>query len=157
VVGRVGYGVKKKHPNLSAINANDGSNRLTVQEQDLIHLVHVDEEEVLLQDNSFEGVTHICNPTRPVSNFVRLSYETQYNQLSLTMKCFSSLVSLLSDDVRSFLRTNNIVTGSVFVLHNNRVWKLVRVRDEESLLAEADDESNTIWLANSIVEENEIR
>lgn len=81
VVGRVGYGVKKKHPNLSAINANDGSNRLTVQEQDLIHLVHVDEEEVLLQDNSFEGVTHVCNPTRPVSNFVRLSYETQYNPL----------------------------------------------------------------------------
>jgi hypothetical protein len=111
MVGRVGYGVKKKHPNLSAIDANDGSNRLTVQEQDLIHLVHVDKEEVLLQDNSFfEGVTHVCNPTQPVFNFVRSSYETQYNQLSLTMKCFSSLVSLLSDDVRTFLRTNNIVT-----------------------------------------------
>jgi hypothetical protein len=77
VIGRVGYGVKKKHPNMSAIEANNGSNRLTVQEHDLIHVVHVNEDEVLYRDSSFEDVTHVCNPTRPALNFIRLLELTQ--------------------------------------------------------------------------------
>jgi hypothetical protein len=158
VIGRVGFGIKKKHPNLSAIEANDGSNRLTVQQHDLVHVVHIDETEVLYRDPSFfENVTHVCNPTRPASNFIRMTYETHTNQLALTMKCYSSLVSLLSDDAKSFLRSNNIMTGSVHVLHNNRVWRLIRVREGQSLLGDADDDNNTIWVDNSVVEENEIR
>jgi hypothetical protein len=39
IIGPIGYETKKKHPNLSAINAVDGSNCLTVQEQDLICVV----------------------------------------------------------------------------------------------------------------------
>jgi hypothetical protein len=54
IIGRVGFGVKKKHPNLSAIQRNDGSNRLTIQEHDLIHIVDLDETQILYRDESVE-------------------------------------------------------------------------------------------------------
>jgi hypothetical protein len=159
VIGRVGYGLKKRHPNLSAINSNDGRNRLTVQEHDLIHVVHLDEHEVLYNDNSMSELTHVNTPTRPPTNFIRLAYDSLNRQLSLTIRCYSTLVSLLSADARSYLRSSNIVTGNVFVLYNNRVWKVIRnnQRAGQTLLAEADNDNNTVWVETSVVDANEIR
>jgi hypothetical protein len=159
IIGRVGCGVKKKHPNLGAINKNDGSNRLTIQEHDLIHIVDLDESEVLYRDESVEDLVHVHTPTRPQSNFIRISYDTINQQLCLTVKCYSTLVSLLSDDAKSYLRSNNVVTGNVFVLLDNRVWKVSRVdrANEKTLLCDPDDETESIWVDNAVVVTNEVQ
>lgn len=74
------------------------------------------------------------------------------------MKCYSTLVSLLSPDSRSYLYNQNMVTGTVFVLINNRVWKVSRVNRENnhSLLCDPDNAADTMWVHNDVVEENEI-
>lgn len=150
---------QKKHPNLGAINKNDGSNRLTIQEHDLIHIVDLDESEVLYRDESVEDLVHVHAPTRPQSNFIRISYDTINQQLCLTVKCYSTLVSLLSDDAKSYLRSNNVVTGNVFVLLDNRVWKVSRVdrANEKTLLCDPDDETESIWVDNAVVVTNEVQ
>jgi hypothetical protein len=161
VIGRIGYGVKKKHPNLSSLSANDGSNRLTVQEQDTIHIVDLHDNAVLYRDQSEDDdiIYTGDNPLRPANNFIRLTYDSVNRILTLTVKCYTTLVSLLSPDSRVYLRRNNIVTGAVYVLHNNRVWKVIRVSkiEERTMLCDPDNEYDTIWLANDAVEKNEVR
>jgi hypothetical protein len=51
-----------------------------------------------------------------------------------------------------------MVTGTVFVLINNRVWKVSRVNRENnhSLLCDPDNAADTMWVHNDVVEENEI-
>lgn len=160
VIGRIGYGVKKRHPNLAALTATDGSNRLTVQEQDIINVIDLNEDTILYRDvPSDDEIIHVGQfPTRQHNNFIRLSYDTVSRQLTLTMKCYSTLVSLLSPDSRSYLYNQNMVTGTVFVLINNRVWKVSRVNRENnhSLLCDPDNAADTMWVHNDVVEENEI-
>jgi hypothetical protein len=73
------------------------------------------------------------------------------------MKCYLTVVSLLSPESRSYLYNNNIVLGSIFVLYNNRVWTVSRVNrvSNQTLLCNQDN-GDTIWVDNAIVEENEI-
>ena len=158
VIGRIGYGVKKKHPNLSAINATDGSNRMSVQEQDLIHIVDLNEHNILYA-NATEDSDIGSSARRPTSNCIRMTYDSGSRQLTLTIKCYSTLVSLLSSDSRLYLQNNNVVTGVVYVMHQNRVWKVIRVcKDtDSSLMCDPDDESQTMWLDNDDVAANEIR
>ncbi len=73
VIGRIGYGIKKKHPNIPAINSNDGSNRLTIQEQDLIHNVDLDEDNILYRATMLDHDIVSSSNSRPNSNFIRLT------------------------------------------------------------------------------------
>jgi hypothetical protein len=71
------------------------------------------------------------------------------------------VVSLLSPESRSCLYNNNMVLGSIFVLYNNRVWtvsrsRVNRVSNQTLLLLCNQDNGDTIWVDNAIVEENEI-
>jgi hypothetical protein len=145
----------------TSLTANDGSNRLTVQEHDTIHIVDLHDNAVLYRDQTEDDdiIYTGNNPLRPENNYIRLTYDSVNRILSLTVKCYSTLVSLLSPDSRVYLRRNNIVTGAVYVLHHNRVWKVIRVSkiEERTMLCDPDNESETIWLDNNIVEENEVR
>jgi hypothetical protein len=89
-------------------------------------------------------------------NFIRLSYDTVTRQLILTMKCFSTLVSLLSPESRTYLYSNNVDISSVYALINNRVWKVVQMNKHTNvtMLLNPDDETETIWIDSSIVQEN---
>ena len=53
-IARVGLGVKKRHPKLTTINTNNGngSNTLTLQEQDTIQLVDVESCRVCYPNNT---------------------------------------------------------------------------------------------------------
>jgi len=75
------------------------------------------------------------------------------------VKCYSTLVSLLSDDAKSYLRSNNVVTGNVFVLLESRVWKVSRVNraNEKTLLCDPDDETESIWVNNAVVVTNQVQ
>ena len=158
VVGRIGFGVKKRHPTLAALTANDGSNRLTVQEQDLIHIVDLNDNNILYRGGmSDDEAIHVGQfPERQHDNFIRLSYDTVTRQLILTMKCFSTLVSLLSPESRTYLYSNNVDISSVYALINNRVWKVVQMNKHTNvtMLLNPDDETETIWIDSSIVQEN---
>jgi hypothetical protein len=158
VIGRIGIGVKKWHPTLAAFSDHDGSNRLTVQEQDLIHLVDLNDNNILYREGtSDDEAIHVGQyPARQHDNFIRLSYDTVTRQLGLTMKCFSTLVSLLSPESRTYLYSNNVAISSVFALINNRVWKVVQINKytHVTMLLNPDNESETIWVDSSIVEEN---
>jgi hypothetical protein len=152
VIGRIGIGVKKRHPTLAALSANDGS------KQDLIHLVDLNDNNILYREGtSDDEAIHVGHyPARQHGNFIRLSYDTVTQQLSLTMKCFSTLVSLLSPESRTYLYSNNVAISSVFALINNRVWKVVQINKymHVTMLLNPDNKSETIWIDSSIVEEN---
>lgn len=98
-------------------------------------------------------------PQSQQNNFIRLSYDSVNRQLTLTMRCFSTLVSLLSPQSRFYLYSNNMVIASIFVLINNRVWKVSRVNKQTNttLLFNPDNESESMWVDTSIVEENVIK
>jgi hypothetical protein len=51
------------------------------------------------------------------------------------------------------------ISEETIVLHNNRVWKVMRVRkiEEQIMICDSDNVSDTIWLDNNVVEENEVR
>jgi hypothetical protein len=128
VIGRIGYGVQKWHPNLAASTATDGSNCCTVQvqEQDLIHVVDLNDNNILYCDgmSDDEAINVGQYPQSQHNRFIRLSYDSVNRQLTLTMRCFSTLVSLLSLESRIYLYSNNMVIASIFVLINNLVWKV---------------------------------
>jgi hypothetical protein len=109
VIGRIGYGIKKKHPNLSLLTANNGSNRLTVQEQDTIHIIDLHDNAALYRDQTEDDDVIYTgdNPLRLENNYLRLTYDSVNRILSLTVKCYTTLVSLLSPDLRVYLRRNN--------------------------------------------------
>jgi hypothetical protein len=75
IIGPIGYGIKKKHPNPSAIDTVDGSNRLTVQEQDLIRVVDLNDDNILYCDcpSDDERINVGQFPLRQPNNFIRLS------------------------------------------------------------------------------------
>jgi hypothetical protein len=161
VIGRIGYGVQKWHPNSAASTATDGSNCCTVQEHDLIHVVDLNDNNILYRDgmSDDEAINVGQYPQSQQNNFIRLSYDSVNRQLTLTMRCFSTLVSLLSPQSRIYLYSNNMAIASIFVLINNRVWKVSRVNKQTNttLLFNPDNESESMWVDTSIVEENVIK
>eukprot|EP00956_Cyclotella_meneghiniana_P009161 scaffold12557_cov75-Cyclotella_meneghiniana.AAC.5 len=63
LITRIGLGVRKRHPKLSTIEARDGSNILTVQEQDTIHVVDIDSNQVLYRDVDSDGDDYDTTPS----------------------------------------------------------------------------------------------
>ena len=155
VMSNVGYGVKKRHPTLSALYATDGSNCLTVQEQDTIHLVDIDAQSVLYRvgcdDDSFSS-----EPIHSSSNFVRLSYDYLTKQVSVGIKCYTTVVSLLSTESRHYLHRNNIVSGAVYVLFESRIWKVVRSLNGQTILCAPNDEGDTVVVSDDYARDNAI-
>jgi hypothetical protein len=66
------------------------------------------------------------------------------------------VVVVVVSDCRTYLYSNNVAISSVYALINNRVWKVVQINKytHATMLIKPDNESETIWIDSSIVEEN---
>ena len=158
LITRIGLGVKKRHPKLSTIEARDGSNIRTVQEQDTIHVVDIDSNQVLYRDADSDGYDSDTTQSPP-TNWIRLTYDYASKQIGITIKCYSSVVSLLSSECRRYLHSNNIISREEYVLHEGQLWKVLKVSREtnETLLCNPSNVSETITVCNDdIADENRI-
>ena len=158
LITRIGLGVKKRHPKLSTIEARDGSNILTVQEQDTIHVVDIDSNEVLYRDVDSDGDDYETTPSTP-TNWIRLTYDYATKQIGITIKCYTSVVSLLSSECRRYLHSNNIVSREEYVLYEGQLWKVLKVSRQlnQTILCNPSNENETVTVSNDeITDENRI-
>lgn len=74
----------------------------------------------------------------------RLTYDYITKQIGITIKWYTTVVSLLSPDSRHYLHNNNIVSWALYVLHNGKLKKVLRVNQalNENLLCDPHDESD---------------
>ena len=158
LITRIGLGVKKRHPKLSTIEARDGSNILTVQEQDTIHVVDIDSNEVLYRDVDSDGDDYETTPSTP-TNWIRLTYDYATKQIGITIKCYTSVVSLLSSECRRYLHSNNIVSREEYVVYEGQLWKVLKVSRQlnQTILCNPSNENETVTVSNDeITDENRI-
>lgn len=156
-ISRVGLGVKKRHPKLSTINSHDGSNKLTVQEQDTIHIVDVDANSVLYRNSDEYGSDSDASTDQP-TNWIRLSYDYVTKHIGITIKCYTTVVSLLSPDSRHYLHDNNIVSRASYVFYDGRLMKVLSVdrTTNETILCDPNNEHDTATVTNDYADQNSL-
>ena len=149
--------MKKRHPKLTSINSHDGSNKLNVQEQDTIHIVDVDSHSVLYRNSDEYGSDSEASTDQP-TNWIRISYDYVTKHVGITIKCFTTVVSLLSPDSRRYLHNNNIISQASYVFYDGRLMKVLSVNHHanETILCDPNNEDDTVTVTNDYAVQNSL-
>jgi hypothetical protein len=138
-----GVGIKKRHPPLSSINKGDGSNQLTLQNHDIINIVDIDYDQF---DHDMDSTTNDSG----CQNFVKIAYDVRLRRCSISIKFYSALVSLFSQDIVAYLQTTNVLPGpDVFVEIDGDVWKILTVNEMNGTTTLQHLDNNNIRVVSS--------